>query len=87
MIVLQKREAEEARDKQEEFKKYLKKIRIGNKSEKLWPILISFLTEETMLLNLYMTMVQQFLKPNEKQLKKNLNQNHQKQKLSIKNLH
>ena len=87
MIVLQKREAEEARDKQEEFKKYLKKIRIGNKSEKLWLILISFLTEETMLLNLYMTMVQQFLKPNEKQLKKNLNQNHQKQKLSIKNLH
>ena len=87
MTVLQKREAEEARDKQEEFKKYLKKIRIGNKSEKLWLILISFLTEETMLLNLYMTMVQQFLKPNEKQLKKNLNQNHQKQKLSIKNLH
>ena len=87
MTVLQKREAEEARDKQEEFKKYLKKIRIGNKSEKLWLILISFLTEETMLLNLYMTMVQQFLNPNEKQLKKNLNQNHQKQKLSIKNLH
>ena len=44
------------RYKQEEFNRYLKKIRIGNKSEKqlkiLWPILISFLTEETMLLNL-----------------------------------
>ena len=46
---------EEARHKQEEFNRYLKKIRIGNKSEKVkkhWLILISFLTEETMLLNL-----------------------------------
>ena len=46
---------EEARRKQEEFNRYLKKIRIGNKSEKQrkkhWVILISFLTEETMLLS------------------------------------
>ena len=41
---------EEPRYKQEEFKRYLKKIRIGNK--KHWLILICFLTEEMKLLNL-----------------------------------
>ena len=71
---------EEARHKKEEFNRYLKKIRIGNRYEKVkkhWLILISFLTEETMLLNLFMTMVQGFLKTKENQLKKNQNQNQQ----------
>ena len=42
--------------KQKEFSRYLKRIRIVNKSEKqkkkYWLILMSFLTKETMLLNL-----------------------------------
>ena len=45
----------EAQHKEEEFNRSLKKIKIRNKSEKqkkYWLILISFLTEETMLLNL-----------------------------------
>ena len=51
---------EEARQKQEEFNRYLKKVRTGNKSEKKthWLTLISFLMKGVMLLNLYMTMVQ-----------------------------
>ena len=52
---------EEAPDKQEEFNRYLNEIRIGNKSEKIRLILVSFLTEETMLLNLLMTMVHMIL--------------------------
>ena len=51
----------EVRQNQEEFNTHLKKITIGKKSEKQerhWLILISFLTEETMLLNLQVTMVQ-----------------------------
>ena len=52
---------EEARFKQEEFDRYLKKITIGNKSEKQqqqqkkkksWLMLASFLLEETMLSNM-----------------------------------
>ena len=46
---------EEAWHKQEKFSRYLKQIRAGNKSEKQkkhWLILMSFLIEETMLLNL-----------------------------------
>ena len=51
----------EVRQNQEEFNTHLKKITIGKKSEKQerqWLILISFLTEGTMLLNLQVTMVQ-----------------------------
>ena len=51
---------EEVWHKQEEFNKYAKKkeleINMKNK-ERPWTILISFLTEETMLLSLYMTTV------------------------------
>ena len=52
---------EEAKHKQQEFNRHLTKIRIGNKSKKqknAWLILIGFLTEETMLLNLQMTTIQ-----------------------------
>ena len=55
---IKKRETsiKEAQHGQEEFNKYLKIIRIGNKSEKQQKkhclLLISFLTEETMLSNL-----------------------------------
>ena len=45
----------------EEFSRYLKRIRGGNKSEKQkkhWLISICFLTEETMLLHLKMVTVQ-----------------------------
>ena len=58
MIVLKKIEIliEEAGCKQEEFSRYLKEIRIGNKSEKQKKALTNvnkcFLTEETMLSNL-----------------------------------
>ena len=46
---------EKGQYKQEEFDKYLKQIRIANKSEeqeKHWLMLIYFLTEEMMLLSL-----------------------------------
>ena len=60
---IEKREIsmEEAKHKQQEFNRHLTKIRIGNKSKKqknAWLILIGFLTEETMLLNLQMTTIQ-----------------------------
>ena len=45
----------ELQQKQEESKRYLKKIKIGNKSEKKkkhWLMLRKFLTEEMILLNL-----------------------------------
>ena len=56
---------EGAQHKQEVFNRYQKEKKKINK-------LISILTEDTELLNLQMTMVQWFLKPKEKHMKKNL---------------
>ena len=66
LIVLRKREIsiEEAQHKQEDFKRYLKEIKIirnGNKSEKQKKPLANinkFLTEEMMLSNLQTTTIQ-----------------------------
>ena len=61
---------QEAKNLQEEFNEYLKKIRaeknsLQNKSK----MLIFFLAEEIKLLNLLKTLVQWFLKPKENKLK------------------
>ena len=63
---------EEAQHKKEEFNRYLTKIRIGDNSEKQkkhWLILISFLIEETMLLNFVDDYGSMILELKEKQLK------------------
>ena len=80
---------EEARQKQEKFNRYLKKIRTGNKSEKKNTLvnfdkLFNERSDAIKFVHDYRSMI---LGANLKRLKKNLNQTHQKQKLNAKNLH
>ena len=69
---------EKAKNLQEEFNKYIKikdwKKKCRKQNKKRSQILKCFLIEEMMLLNLWKTIVQRFLKPKEKKLKeKDLN--------------
>ena len=71
-IKTKKTTIEEAQHTQQEFSKYLRKIRIGStsvKQKERWLIFIWFLTEKITPSNLKNATVQWFLKLQEKQLK------------------
>ena len=80
----------EAGYKQEEFNRYLTKIRIGNKSQKQKKTLANInepFNGRNDVIKFGDDYISMILEAKEKLLKKNLNHNHQKQKLNSKNLH